>query len=73
MRTTALFPSIGVSSGDAVFGNVGSSDRQDYTLLGPAVNVAAMLCDQALPGDILLSGSAISRSRIAWQLRVCVR
>jgi serine/threonine-protein kinase len=27
-------------------------------LLGPAVHVAARLCDQALPGDILLSGNA---------------
>lgn len=54
----ALLPSIGIGTGDAVFGNVGSSDRQDYTLLGPAVSIAAKLCDQAHPGDILLSGKA---------------
>jgi serine/threonine-protein kinase len=55
---TALVPSIGIGAGDAVFGNVGSADRQDYTLLGPAVSIAARLCDQAHPGDILLSGKA---------------
>jgi serine/threonine-protein kinase len=57
-KASSLLPSIGISTGEAVFGNVGSSDRQDYTLLGPPVHVAARLCDDALPGDILLSGEA---------------
>jgi serine/threonine-protein kinase len=60
-KTASLLPSIGISTGEAVFGNVGSSDRQDYTLLGPSVHVAARLCDDALPGDILLSGEAYAK------------
>jgi serine/threonine-protein kinase len=60
---TAFLPSIGIGTGDGVFGNVGSSDRQDYTLLGPAVSIAARLCDQAHPGDILLSGKAHEQVR----------
>jgi serine/threonine-protein kinase len=60
-KAASLLPSIGISTGEAVFGNVGSSDRQDYTLLGPAVHVAARLCDDALPGDILLSGDAYAK------------
>ena len=51
----SLLPSIGVSQGDAVFGNVGSADRLDYTLLGTTVHIAGRLCDEALAGDILLS------------------
>ena len=60
---TSLIPSIGLSSGEAVFGSVGSSDRLDYTLLGTAVHVAGRLCDEALPGDILLSENAFEKVR----------
>ncbi len=51
-------PSIGISHGEAVFGNVGSSDRLDYTLLGATVHIAGRLCDEALAGDVLLSDEA---------------
>ena len=54
----SLLPSIGISQGEAVFGNVGSSDRLDYTLLGTTVHIAGRLCDEALAGDILLSNEA---------------
>ena len=53
-----LVPGIGVSAGDAVFGAVGSSDRLDYSLLGPAVHIAGRLASDALPGDVLLSQDA---------------
>jgi serine/threonine-protein kinase len=52
---TSFLASIGISTGEAVFGNVGSESRLDYTLLGTAVHVAGRLCDEAIPGDILLS------------------
>ena len=53
-----LVPGIGVSAGDAVFGAVGSSDRLDYSLLGPVVHIAGRLASDALPGDVLLSQDA---------------
>ena len=53
-----LVPGIGVSAGDVVFGAVGSSDRLDYSLLGPAVHIAGRLASAALPGDVLLSQDA---------------
>jgi serine/threonine-protein kinase len=57
----ALVPGIGLSTGDAVFGAVGSSNRLDYSLLGRAVHVAGRLADEALPGDVLLSQEAYAK------------
>lgn len=44
---------IGIASGDAVVGNVGSESRMDYTAIGDVVNVAARLEAIARPGQIL--------------------
>ncbi len=57
----ALVPGIGLSTGDAVFGAVGSSNRLDYSLLGRAVHVAGRLADEALAGDVLLSHEAYAK------------
>ena len=46
---------IGIASGVAVAGNMGSTDRLNYTVLGETVNLAARLTDQAKPGEILIS------------------
>jgi len=53
--TGALRPGIGVSTGEAVFGSVGTAERLDHTFLGTAVHLAGRLCDEALPGDILIT------------------
>ena len=44
---------IGLNCGAAVAGNMGSTGRLNYTVLGESVNVASRLCDVARPGEIL--------------------
>jgi adenylate cyclase len=46
---------IGIASGIAVAGNMGSAERMNYTVLGETVNLAARLTDQAAAGEILIS------------------
>ncbi len=53
----ALQVGIGLSMGDVVMGSMGSASRQDYTVIGDNVNLAARLCSGAGAGEILLSSN----------------
>lgn len=48
---------IGINSGEAFVGNLGSDNHKEYTALGDAVNTAARLESKAQPGQILISAS----------------
>ena len=48
---------IGVNTGKAVIGNMGSSQRQEFTALGDTVNTASRLCGAAEGGQILIDES----------------
>ncbi len=45
---------IGINTGDAILGNVGSKNRQDYTLIGDMVNIAAKIERVTKEGDIFI-------------------
>lgn len=47
----------GIHQGTAVVGMFGSSERADYTAIGPSVNIAARLQVAADPGTILVSAA----------------
>jgi len=51
----------GLSYGEVFAGNVGSSRRLEYTVVGDAVNVAARLCEAAAPREILLTAEFASQ------------
>jgi adenylate cyclase len=49
---------VGVHSGEAFVGAIGSDERLDFTALGDAVNVAARLGSLASAGELLVSAAA---------------
>jgi len=54
-RGHSLALGIGITSGYATLGAIGFEERQDYAAIGTVTNLAARLCEEAAPGQILIS------------------
>ena len=52
---------MGLNTGEVVMGNLGSSDRLNYTVIGDNVNTAARLYNVAKGGQIIISESTMLR------------
>ena len=52
---------IGIAHGFAALGTIGYEGRFDYAAIGTVSNVASRLCDEAKPGQILISGRVLMK------------
>lgn len=58
----ALEVGIGVNTGPAVVGYIGSSERHEFTAIGDSVNTSSRLCGLAKGAEILASETTIKRA-----------
>jgi adenylate cyclase len=56
---------VGVASGYVTVGVIGSASRLEYTAVGPAVNLAARLCAEAVHGEVLVDARTTDMLRAA--------
>jgi class 3 adenylate cyclase len=59
---------IGIATGEAVAGCMGSADRLNYTVLGARVNLGARLCSQAGAMEVVVDGA--TREKVGEPLEV---
>jgi adenylate cyclase len=57
---TDLGYGVGVHTGEAMVGNLGSEEYQNFTAIGDTVNVAARLQSQAKAGEIICSAAVVA-------------
>lgn len=61
---------IGINSGQMLAGNLGSTERMQYTVVGDAVNLTARICDICTPGEILVTDDTLSQPGVTSLVKV---
>ena len=56
---------IGIYDGEAILGAIGPKERQDFTVIGDSVNLAARLCSLAAGNQLVVDELALRRSGLA--------
>ena len=59
---------VGIATGEAVVGNIGSAARLDYTVIGDTVNTASRLCGVAEGGQVVITESCAEKVRDVFAL-----
>ena len=66
-RQPALALQIGVNAGHVFAGDIGTTFRRNYTVMGDAVNLAARVMARAQPGQLLATASVLDSSRTLFE------
>jgi adenylate cyclase len=62
VKDSPLKMGVGLNTGSAVVGAIGSKKRLDYTAIGATVNLAARLCAIAEPQEVLITAETLMRA-----------